>query len=131
MQLGDLESIAVVGAGQMGQGIAQVCATTGYRVVLCDTTLDRAELGQRRIDERLQLLLQKGKLSAEDCGAASERIRISETEAGVTSVQVVIEDYVHQPFAKVASLVVSRFVHTLLVAGALFAVLDIAFGTTV
>lgn len=46
-------------------------------------------------------------------------------------VQVVIEDYVHQPFAKVASLVVSRFVHTLLAAGALFAVLDIAFGTTV
>lgn len=45
-------------------------------------------------------------------------------------VQVVIEDYVHQPFAKVTSLILSRFVHTLLGAGALFAVLKIAFGGT-
>lgn len=45
-------------------------------------------------------------------------------------VQVVIEDYVHQPFAKVTSLILSRFVHTLLAAVALFAVLKIAFGAT-
>ena len=43
-------------------------------------------------------------------------------------VQVVIEDYVHQPFARVASLILSRFVHTLLAAAAVIAVLDIAFG---
>lgn len=42
-------------------------------------------------------------------------------------IQVVIEDYVHQPFARVASLILSKFVHVLLATGALFAVLDIAF----
>lgn len=43
-------------------------------------------------------------------------------------VQVVIEDYVHQPFAKVASLLVSRFVHVLATAAAAFAILRISFG---
>lgn len=43
-------------------------------------------------------------------------------------VQVVVEDYVHQPFLRVASLVLSKFLHTLLAAGAVFAVLRIAFG---
>jgi succinate dehydrogenase / fumarate reductase, membrane anchor subunit len=43
-------------------------------------------------------------------------------------VQVVIEDYVHGPFTRVASLVLSTFAHVLLGAGALIAVLKIAFG---
>ncbi|HLT89817.1 MAG TPA: succinate dehydrogenase, hydrophobic membrane anchor protein [Woeseiaceae bacterium] len=43
-------------------------------------------------------------------------------------VQVVIEDYVHQPLARVTSLILSKFVHALLAAAAVFAVLDLAFG---
>lgn len=43
-------------------------------------------------------------------------------------VQVVIEDYVHQPFAKVASLLASRFVHVLAAAAGGFAILRISFG---
>lgn len=43
-------------------------------------------------------------------------------------VQVVIEDYVHQPFLKTASLVLQRFAHVLVSAAAAFAVLRIAFG---
>lgn len=44
-------------------------------------------------------------------------------------VQVVIEDYVHGPFLKVASLLVNRFAHTLVGAAAIFAVLKAAFGS--
>lgn len=44
----------------------------------------------------------------------------------VLGIQVVIEDYVHGPFLKVASIVLSRFVHILLAAAAIFAVLRIA-----
>ncbi|HET9606890.1 MAG TPA: 3-hydroxyacyl-CoA dehydrogenase NAD-binding domain-containing protein, partial [Nitrospira sp.] len=36
MQFDDIKSIGVVGAGQMGRGIAQVCATAGYHVLLMD-----------------------------------------------------------------------------------------------
>jgi succinate dehydrogenase / fumarate reductase, membrane anchor subunit len=43
-------------------------------------------------------------------------------------VQVVIEDYVQQPFAKVASLLASRFAHVLAAAAAVFAILRISFG---
>jgi succinate dehydrogenase / fumarate reductase membrane anchor subunit len=44
-------------------------------------------------------------------------------------IQVIIEDYVHQPFLRTISLVVVRFVHVLLAAAAAFAVLRVAFGT--
>jgi len=43
-------------------------------------------------------------------------------------VQVVIEDYVHQPFLRVASIIVVRFLHVLLAAASMFAVLRMAFG---
>lgn len=43
-------------------------------------------------------------------------------------IQVVIEDYVHQPFLKLASIVVVRFLHVLLAAISIFAVLRLAFG---
>lgn len=43
-------------------------------------------------------------------------------------IQVVIEDYVHQPFLKTASLVLQRFAHVVVAAIAVFAVLRIAFG---
>lgn len=42
-------------------------------------------------------------------------------------VQVVIEDYVHQPFLKIASIIVVRFLHVLLAAASIFAILRIAF----
>ena len=45
-------------------------------------------------------------------------------------VQVVIEDYVHQPFLKTVSIVAQRFAHVVVAAAAAFAVLRIAFGTT-
>lgn len=45
-------------------------------------------------------------------------------------VQVVIEDYVHQPFVRVVSLIASRFAHALLGAAAVFAVFGIAFGAS-
>lgn len=44
-------------------------------------------------------------------------------------IQVVIEDYVHQPFLRTVSLVVSRFAHVVLAAAAAFSVLRVAFGT--
>jgi succinate dehydrogenase / fumarate reductase membrane anchor subunit len=46
-------------------------------------------------------------------------------------VQVVIEDYVHGPFIKVISLILSKFIHFFLAAAALFAVLKIALGSSV
>jgi 3-hydroxybutyryl-CoA dehydrogenase len=56
--------IAVIGAGQMGSGIAEVAAQYGLSVALCDTSLDRAVEGRAMVLERLQRRVAKGKLSA-------------------------------------------------------------------
>ena len=51
MKADDIRTIAVIGAGQMGAGIAQVCAANGYRVLLSDASLERAEKGKDKIAE--------------------------------------------------------------------------------
>ncbi len=68
------EAICVVGAGQMGSGIAQVAAVAGYDVTLVDvepTQLARARSG---IEASLAKLVEKGKVDAGDAGAALGRI---------------------------------------------------------
>ena len=69
------ERICVVGAGQMGAGIAQVAAVAGYDVTLVDVSsaqLDRARSG---IERSLGKLVEKGKVAAADAEAAVGRIR--------------------------------------------------------
>ncbi|WNO54348.1 3-hydroxyacyl-CoA dehydrogenase NAD-binding domain-containing protein [Stakelama saccharophila] len=55
--------IGVIGAGQMGAGIAQVSGTAGYRTLLSDVSLDRAEAGKAGIDKALAKLVAKEKIS--------------------------------------------------------------------
>ncbi len=59
-----MKKFAVVGAGQMGSGIAQVAAQAGYQVLLNDMTLDRAQAGKAKIEKDLGRLVEKGKLDA-------------------------------------------------------------------
>jgi 3-hydroxyacyl-CoA dehydrogenase len=48
------QHVAVIGAGTMGHGIAQVCAMAGYEVVLADATAEFAQRGLDRIRENLR-----------------------------------------------------------------------------
>lgn len=57
-----MKTFAVVGAGQMGSGIAQVAAQTGMKVLLNDMGLDRAQAGKAKIEKDLGRLVEKGKL---------------------------------------------------------------------
>lgn len=70
-----IETIAVLGAGTMGHGIAQVAAMAGYRVILRD--LDRACLarGVQAIERNLQKGIERGKLTEADTDLALQRIR--------------------------------------------------------
>jgi NAD(P)-dependent dehydrogenase (short-subunit alcohol dehydrogenase family) len=63
-----------VGAGQMGRGIAQVAAATGFDVVLCDATRELAEAGKAQIAAILGKQVDKGKLKAEERQALLDRI---------------------------------------------------------
>ena len=59
-----MQTVGVIGAGQMGAGIAQVTAQAGYRVLLADVTRDRAEAGKAGIAKQLERLVAKEKIEA-------------------------------------------------------------------
>jgi 3-hydroxybutyryl-CoA dehydrogenase len=70
----DIRTIGVLGAGQMGGGIAQVAAAAGYDVVLCDASQELAEKGRGKIAAILGKQVEKGKIKAEDKDALVGRI---------------------------------------------------------
>jgi 3-hydroxybutyryl-CoA dehydrogenase len=91
MQFSEIGAIAIVGAGQMGAGIAQVCAQRGYRVLLADAALDRAQSAKLGIVKQLGRLQAKGKLTPDECEAASARIETMAAEAAYPQADLVIE----------------------------------------
>jgi 3-hydroxybutyryl-CoA dehydrogenase len=75
-----MEIIGVIGAGQMGAGIAQVSAQAGYHVLLSDVSQDAAARGRDGIARALDRLVSKDKIAADDAQATLGRI---EPVAGV------------------------------------------------
>jgi 3-hydroxybutyryl-CoA dehydrogenase len=69
-----MQTIAVIGAGQMGSGIAQVAAGAGIAVQLADVTLAQAEAARTKIGAGLARLVQKEKLTADAAEATLARI---------------------------------------------------------
>jgi 3-hydroxybutyryl-CoA dehydrogenase len=70
-----IESFGVVGAGQMGSGVAQVAAQAGLRVLLHDADAAAVERGLAAIGQHLQRGVDKGRLGAEERGSILARIR--------------------------------------------------------
>jgi len=88
----DVETIAIIGAGTMGRGIAQNAATAGYRVVLMDADAAALDRGIRSIGEVLATLVEKGKLEASQRDAALARLSTAPTLVeGVKDAGLVIE----------------------------------------
>jgi 3-hydroxybutyryl-CoA dehydrogenase len=69
-----MKTIGVIGAGQMGAGIAQVSAQAGYRVLLSDMDTARAEKGKAGIAKQLARAVEKEKITAEALDAALANI---------------------------------------------------------
>lgn len=88
----EIERVAVLGAGTMGHGIAQVTAAAGCDVILCDTTEERAREGLARIRENLEEGVRRGKVTAEALDATLERLAPSgDLERAVEGADLVIE----------------------------------------
>jgi 3-hydroxybutyryl-CoA dehydrogenase len=73
MSAAETRTVGIVGAGTMGQGIAQVCANAGYKILLFDVRPGAASLAIRKITENLDLLLEKEKIT----GARKESILLN------------------------------------------------------
>jgi 3-hydroxybutyryl-CoA dehydrogenase len=91
MDLSSVRRFGVIGAGQMGRGIAQVAAGSGCEVVLCDATLALADGGKAQIATALGKLVDKGKMAAADREALLARIRPAEGAAALGDVDVAVE----------------------------------------
>ena len=85
------EVIGVVGAGTMGNGIAQVAARAGYEVVLRDVSEEFLERGMGAIDKSLQRDVDKGRLREEEKRAVVGRIRTTTALAGLAGAGFVVE----------------------------------------
>ncbi len=83
--------VGLVGAGQMGRGIAQVAAQARCDVVLVDAQAGAAERGRSLIDAALAKLVDKGKLAAQERAAIVARIAIAGDLSGCGDCDVVIE----------------------------------------
>ncbi|HID88801.1 MAG TPA: 3-hydroxybutyryl-CoA dehydrogenase [Anaerolineales bacterium] len=106
----DVERIAVVGAGTMGHGIAQVCAANGYRVTLIDIVPEQLERALGTIRKSVEKLYAKGRLTDEQRKAALSNITTAtELEAAAEAdfvVEAVVEraDVKKQVFARLDEL---------------------------
>ncbi len=85
------EQIAVIGAGLMGSGIAQVSAQAGYQVVLRDVTDEALERGLAGIRASYERFVAKGRLAAEDAEAALARITTTTDLDAVGGADLVVE----------------------------------------
>ncbi|MFE2042193.1 3-hydroxyacyl-CoA dehydrogenase family protein [Streptomyces sp. NPDC059477] len=83
--------LAVIGAGLMGSGIAQVSAQAGWDVVLRDITGDALRRGTDGIEASLERFVAKGKLEAHDADAALARITTTTDLEAAADADVVIE----------------------------------------
>ena len=85
-------TVAVLGAGTMGRGIAQNAAAVGCSVMLFDTTRERAEAGRDGVDATLVKLVEKGKLNAVEHDNQLARIEpTTDRAAAVHAADVVVE----------------------------------------
>ena len=86
-----IETIAVIGAGTMGHGIAQVAAAAGFKVLLSDLNRDALSRGIRAIEKNLAKGIQLGKLTEEDGDGTLQRIRGTTTLEECAHADLIVE----------------------------------------
>ncbi|AUX39161.1 3-hydroxybutyryl-CoA dehydrogenase [Sorangium cellulosum] len=91
MEATTIKRLGVIGAGQMGRGIAQVAAAAGLEVVLCDVSAALAERGRAQIAAILEKQVEKGKMAADARDALLGRVAVAEGMAGLSGVDLAVE----------------------------------------
>ena len=86
-----MQKVAVIGAGQMGSGIAQTVASFGFDVLISDVSLDLAQKAVGRIDAGLGKLVGKGKIEIADAEATVARITPVADYAPMADADLIIE----------------------------------------
>lgn len=87
----EISRIAILGAGQMGNGIAQVAACAGYEVTMIDIEQSFVDRGMASIESSLSKLVSKERMSKADATAALARVRISTDMGEASDCDLVVE----------------------------------------
>jgi 3-hydroxybutyryl-CoA dehydrogenase len=87
----EIKTIGVIGAGQMGNGIAQVSAAAGFNVIMNDINQEFCQSGLDTIGKSLGRLVKKEKISADDQQAILDRIQLSTDIADMAGADFVVE----------------------------------------
>ena len=87
----NIRKVGVIGAGQMGSGIAHVCALAGFEVALNDVSMDRIRSGLATINGNMARQVGSGKISEADRQGALERIRPAAGLGDMGEADLVIE----------------------------------------
>ncbi|MEE9616877.1 MAG: 3-hydroxyacyl-CoA dehydrogenase NAD-binding domain-containing protein, partial [Anaerolineae bacterium] len=87
----DIERIAIIGAGTMGNGIAQACAATGYQVTLIDVVPEQLERALASINKSVEKLHSKGRLTDEQREAALANITTASEVTAAADADLVVE----------------------------------------
>jgi 3-hydroxybutyryl-CoA dehydrogenase len=85
------DRVAVVGAGQMGNGIAHVFAQSGFRVVMIDVSRDALDRGRSTIEKNLERQVKKGAIAADQQSEILSRIDVDVNLASAADAPLVIE----------------------------------------
>ena len=86
-----IQTIGVIGAGTMGNGIAQVCAAAGYRVLMLDINDDALERGLSALTRNLERQVSKQTLSSAQAEAAIARVQTSTDYSHLNVADIVVE----------------------------------------
>ena len=86
-----IQTIGVIGAGQMGNGIAHVSAQAGYTVIMADIAMENCEKGLATITKNMERQVVKGKMSEDDFKAALGRIDLTDSISDLKDCDIVIE----------------------------------------
>ena len=87
----NIDSVGVLGAGQMGNGIAQVAACAGFQVTMVDIEQDYVDKGLAAIERSLGKLVAKQRMSEQDAASALARVSISTDKSAVADSDLVVE----------------------------------------
>jgi len=86
-----IQTVGVIGAGQMGNGIAHVLSQSGYSVLLNDVNQDALERGVERVRKNMDRQLRSGKISEDEINAAMGRIKTTLDLAELGTSDLIIE----------------------------------------
>jgi 3-hydroxybutyryl-CoA dehydrogenase len=98
----EIERIGVVGAGQMGNGIAHVLSLAGYEVVINDISQDALDAGTALIRRNIDRQVSRDKVSADDAAAAMARISTTLKLPELGQTDLIIEAATERETVKIA-----------------------------